>query len=252
MNLLEKLKSLPKKALIIIGILALMLTATIIISVVIASQPQDIGEPTGSGTREPENINVFKPTDNTQGQTSVPEMTDPPTDVSGLSYISKGDGTCYIVGMGTCTETELEIPTTSPTGDRVTKIHEGAFSGCTSLVSVFIPSTVKAIGTGAFRGCTQLVAINVDADNPVYCSVGSVLFSKDKSVLVCYPMNRQGQSYLLNTSVRAIGAYAFDGIVNLRKILYEGNIAKFQAIDVLIGNDSMIALPITCNYVPAK
>ena len=251
MKLLEKIKSLPKKTLIIIGALTLMLITTVIISIIIAAQPQDIDSSAEIGTHEPDNVGVFKPTENTEIQTDAPE-TQAPTDEAGLDYVSRGDGTCSIVGIGSCTKTELDIPLKSPTGDKVTKIHEGAFADCAFLVSISIPSTVKTIGTGAFRGCTKLVAINVNTDNTVYCSVGGVLFSKDKSVLVCYPMSRQGQSYLLSTGVRAISAYAFEGVVNLKKILYEGNIAKFQTIDILIGNDSMVALPITCNYVPAK
>ena len=170
----------------------------------------------------------------------------------GLKYISKGDGTCYIIGIGSCTKAELEIPEISPSGDKVTKIYDNAFANCEQLVSVYIPKTVKTIGTGAFRGCKNLVAINVSDENEVYCSVGSVLFSKDKTVLVCYPMNRQGGNYLLSTGVKAISAYAFEGAVNLKKILYEGNIAKFQGIDILIGNDILNTLPITCNYVSSK
>lgn len=252
MKLLEKIKSIPRKTLIIIGVLAILLVTTVVISVAVASRPQGDDDRTDSGTREPNSVNVFNPTDGTVSNTQAPEETAPLTGIEGLNYISRGDGTCYIVGIGSCTETELEIPEKSPTGDRVTKIHDGAFENCTGLVSVYIPATVKAIGTGAFRGCSSLVAINVDTENAVYCSVGSVLFSKDKSVLVCYPMNRAGANYLLSTGVKAIGAYAFEGAVNLKKLLYEGNISKFQSIDILIGNDILSTLPITCNYVPAK
>ena len=65
-------------------------------------------------------------------------------------------------------------------------------------------------------------------------------------------MSRQGSSYLLSTGVKAVAAFAFEGVCNLEKLLYQGNIAKFQEIDILMGNDILNTMAITCNYIPAK
>ena len=115
-------------------------------------------------------------------------------------------------------------------------------------MTVSIPATVKTIGTGAFRGCGGLSFISVDALNPAFCSVDGVLYSKDKSVLICYPQSRSGSRYLLPTSVKTVSAYAFENVLNLTGILYEGSIVKFQSIDVLAGNEKFSSLSITCNY----
>ena len=115
-------------------------------------------------------------------------------------------------------------------------------------MTISIPASVKTIGTGAFRGCGGLSFINVDALNPSFCSSEGVLYSKDKSVLVCYPQSRSGSRYILPTSVRTISAYAFENVLNLTGILYEGSIVKFQSIDVLAGNEKFSSLSITCNY----
>jgi len=221
---------------------------TVIMTVVAASfaLKQDINDE----KKDTEALDVFNKIDDDIDTNE--KQTEDLTGVNGLSYISRGDGTCYIAGMGSCTVSELVIPTVSPTGDKVTKINDGAFSGCVNLLTITIPDTVKSIGTGVFRGCDSLVSINVDSDNSVYCSVGGVLFSKDKTVLICYPMNRAGSSYLLSTDVKAISSYAFEGAINLNKLLYEGDIKKFQSIDILMGNDILERLSITCNYVPAK
>ena len=68
------------------------------------------------------------------------------------------------------TETELvkykgtlplfEIPE-QVEGRRVVRICTGAFAGCTSLVSVTIPSTVTEIGVTAFDGCTSLESVKL-------------------------------------------------------------------------------------------
>ena len=79
----------------------------------------------------------------------------------GLEYISNGDGTCYVSGIGTCTDTDLVIPSVSPDGDRVTGIGYSAFSGCRSLTSVNLPDSITSIGGYAFNGCISLTSINI-------------------------------------------------------------------------------------------
>ena len=50
---------------------------------------------------------------------------------------------------------------TSVTMNNVTSIGGGAFSGCTSLSGVNIPSTVTEIGDSAFSGCTSLTSVDI-------------------------------------------------------------------------------------------
>lgn len=252
MNLINKIKEMPKKKLIATVLLIAAIIATVAFAVV-SSQREEPDTDVSTGT-EQDAVSVFKPVTDTQSTTRPVDTAEPidTSGVNGLTYVSHGDGTCHISGLGTCLETDLKIPAYSPSGDVVTKITDGAFENCTSLLAVTIPSSVKTIGTGVFRGCANLVAINVDTENSVYTSNGGVLYSKDKKVLVCYPMNRPGNNFLLPVDTKAVAAYAFEGALNMNTILYEGTISDFQKIEFLMGNGIIDKVAITCNYRAAK
>ncbi len=79
----------------------------------------------------------------------------------GLEYASEGDGTCYVVSIGDCTDTDIVIPVTSPDGDTVIGIDSSAFAG-EAITSVTIPNTVEEISRRAFNNCTLLTDVYYD------------------------------------------------------------------------------------------
>jgi len=93
--------------------------------------------------------------------------------------------------------------------DNVISIGIGAFNFCRSLVSVTIGSGVTSIGRWAFSDCTALTGITVNLDNLHYTSVDGVLFTKDRTTLIQYPLGRGIESYTIPASVTNIGDAAF-------------------------------------------
>ena len=79
----------------------------------------------------------------------------------GITYVSNGDGTCYVAGIGSCKYNKIVFPTTSPEGDIIVAIGDSAFEG-TAITCVELPSTVKTIGERAFYGCASLTEIQLD------------------------------------------------------------------------------------------
>lgn len=199
-----------------------------------------IGGADSDGTSPP----VQKDTENAAISDALPD--------NSLDYQSLGNGTCIVMGLGGFEGSELYIPDTSPQGDEVIGIGNGAFEDCDSLVSVSIPRTVSSIGKDVFVGCSSLVLISVDSANASYRSHGGVLYSKDRSLLICCPPSRIGESFLLDSGVRKIEANAFYGNKNIERILYESSTADFELIEIGEGNEDLLALPITCNYKNAK
>ena len=169
-----------------------------------------------------------------------------------LEYQSLGNGSCLVMGIGSSRSSELVIPEKNPRGERVIGIGNRAFENCRSIVSVSIPASVVNIGSGVFRGCSSLVIISVDSENEKYSSSGGILYSKDKTRLICCPPARIGSNYLLNPNVRIIDDYAFEGIKNIARVMYEKGTADFEQISIGAGNEEFLSLPITCNYSPSK
>lgn len=115
---------------------------------------------------------------------------------------------------------KLDIPEqVSYEGEEYTvdRIEWLAFNQCQTLTKVRIPKTVRDIEHYAgyedcknpFDGCSSLESIEVDKDNPRMCSVDGVLFSKDKTMLYCYPAGVKSESYTVPDGVTWIGSGAF-------------------------------------------
>ena len=93
--------------------------------------------------------------------------------------------------------------------ERRSSIGTGAFWNCTGLTSITIPSSVTSIGVNVFYNCTGLTDITVDSNNSSFCSESGVLFNKDKTTLIYYPLGKNDSSYTIPDGVTVIEQYAF-------------------------------------------
>ena len=78
----------------------------------------------------------------------------------GLVFITNdyNKGVCWLGGMGTCTDTNVVIPATSPEGDSLVSILQNAFYK-TDITTVVIPDSVTVIDSWAFSDCTKLIGV---------------------------------------------------------------------------------------------
>ena len=88
-------------------------------------------------------------------------------------------------------------------------IAEQAFS-YTSLTSVTVPSSVVNIGPRAFYSIDNLTDIQVESGNTAYLSENGILYTADKTVLLCYPEGKKDRTLTIPASLRCFGYDAFD------------------------------------------
>lgn len=104
------------------------------------------------------------------------------SDLQSESYIEKNDAGESVRH----TKYTLVTDETAP----ITAIHEYAFNCDERIMRIEIGASVTSIDRKAFYSCYALREIRVDADNPNYCDIDGVLFSKDGTELICYPIDR--------------------------------------------------------------
>ena len=125
-------------------------------------------------------------------------------------------------------------------------------NACKQLKTVIIPENVEHIDR--FHYCEALEEIIVSEKNECYTTTDGVLYNKDKTKLLTYPVAKADETYVIPGTVTVIGEDAFNDIYNkpLKKIymhvgikeieqwafiysngisiLYEGTKAQFDAV----------------------
>ncbi len=129
------------------------------------------------------------------------------------SVTSIGDSAFYSTGLNS-----VEIP------DSVTCIGAGAFE-LTDLQSVRLSANVTELEDNPFSRCFSLTKIEVEENNPCYCSIDGCLYSKDKKILICVPAGRTG-TFTVPDGVTEIAVDAFSGCEKLTSVKLPESVQK--------------------------
>ena len=196
--------------------------------------------------------------------------------VSGLAWWQYGNG-LFIAGIGTCTQTNLVIPTTIdgknvagidyeafkdctqlksleiPKSNGYFQIYGEAFAGCTSLKKVVLGENVNFAGGhgGMFEGCTSLEEAILPSSLTYYLADG--LFkdcSSLKSMVLPFGLSYLGmiafenctalQSVMIPGEVMYIGEGCFSGCSSLTTVYYGGTAEQWDEIAIGDYNEPLL------------
>lgn len=137
--------------------------------------------------------------------------------------------------------------------ESVTNIGDIAFAHCDNLINIDIPNSVTTIGACAFVNsnnietinlgsgvaiigyyafavCANLSRINVDEDNKNFSSDEyGVLFNKDKTVLVKFPMGSEIKKYTIPEGVTTVNECAFLFCSGLTDIAFPESLSTIES-----------------------
>lgn len=162
--------------------------------------------------------------------------------------------------------------------ETVIYIGDLVFYNIKNLKQITIPKKVQEIGMGIVSNCTNLEKININKENTQFIIDNSILYDKNKSRLIAYPIGKkedkidylstnleriEGYSFyyapyietiLIPESVKYIGERAF-GYSNLKRIYFKGD-PPLECDNIFEGLEIDIYFPInnnkwdnqTCNF----
>ena len=224
----------------IVFAIALALTIAMISLSYMRVESEDTRPPVTDTARPlPQSTTLWLPEVTTPEVTTAPEEITMPS--NSLSFASAGDGTCTVVGIGSCTDACVVIPAYSPAGDKVTTVAARALYGQKQINAIQIPATVEHIGALAFANCPNLVYISVSDQNEEYCDIDGILYTSDGRELLLYPPMRAGASVTISLVTTEIAEMAFYNCAYLSHVYYTGTPEQWERISIGGKNYSLIA-----------
>lgn len=110
----------------------------------------------------------------------------------------------------------------------VVSLADNSFENCHRLNSVKIPASVITVGNGVFFNCS-LGFITVDSANQNYSNdENGVLFTKDKTELIQYPLNSKETAYIIPEGTLKVKDSAFHNAANVERIVVAESVTSIE------------------------
>lgn len=109
--------------------------------------------------------------------------------------------------------------------DTLVNISGDTFYNSSNLRKVNIPKNVKFMGNNPFAGCPN---IEVNNESPYFNLVDGVLYNRDFTRLIYYPISKKDDRYEIKEGCRILGKHSFYLCDNLKKVIIPSSIIKLE------------------------
>lgn len=100
--------------------------------------------------------------------------------------------------------------------NQIANLSNVCFANCSKLDEFIIESKEFNIkGYRNFSGCSNLKEIKIGKNNDSYKTIDGVLYSKDETKIILYPVGKEGEEYTIPSTVTEIGFAAFHDANNI-------------------------------------
>lgn len=102
------------------------------------------------------------------------------------------------------------------------------FNGCDALKTIYVPDGLVYVDKTVFNSCEALETISVGEGNDYYSSIDGVLFDKEQTILVRFPLNNRYTDYTVPETVSTIDDSAFSHAAELKSIHISDNVFRIS------------------------
>ena len=99
--------------------------------------------------------------------------------------------------------TEITLP------ESLVVLERKVFEGCSSLTKVIIGRNLQKLGEQLFTKCSSLSTVTINEENQFYSTLGNVIFNKNQTKLIYYPVSLKDKEYRVPFTVEIIGKESF-------------------------------------------
>ena len=144
------------------------------------------------------------------------------------------------IGWDSFRECQILRSVTIPEG--IKGISANVFFDCNNLESVHLPKSMRDFYGSSFASCNSLKEVTVDPDNPWFCSVDGVVYTKDKKELVFYPPGKEDVEFVVPEGCLVIGRGAIAYCENLKRIIISNTVTEIsdESIDFCKGLEGVV------------
>lgn len=126
--------------------------------------------------------------------------------------------------------------------DKTTQWGNYLFQGAKGIKEFSIPASVEKIGLNPFRSCSALTNIIVAEGNKNYMAKDGVLFSKDMSTLIGYPIGNGKSSYIVPEGVTKLGTASMRNNTKLTQVIFPSTLEEIGEMALAVCNLQSITI----------